>query len=116
MHLVRDVLDKELLDAEHEVLGRADGIVAEVRTGAPPRLVAIEAGAFTLARRIHPRLAAWLGRGWRGRLVGTPVRVPWSQVKEVGTEVIIDPGAQRDRLLAAERWMRDHVIRRIPGA
>jgi hypothetical protein len=121
LDLVRDVLDKklldrELLDGEHAVLGRADGLVAELRAGAPPRLVAIEVGAITLARRLHPRLAAWLATGWRRRLVRPPIRLPWNRVKDIGTEVILDPGRQRAQLLATESWVREHIIRRIPGA
>jgi hypothetical protein len=114
--LVRDVLDKELLDAGRAVLGRADGLVAELRAGQPPRLVAIEVGAITLARRLHPRLATWLATGWRRRLFRAPVRLSWSRVKDVGTDVIVEPGRQRAELLATEWWVRDHVILRIPGA
>jgi hypothetical protein len=116
LDLVRDVLDKELLDPAHAVLGRVDGLVAELRPGRPPRLVAIEVGVVTLARRLHPRLATWLATGWRRRWIRPPVRLPWSRVRDVGTEVVLDPGRQRAQLLSTEWWVRDHVIRRIPGA
>ena len=67
MHLVRDVLDKQLVDhAGHDPMGMADGIVIEVRdVNQPPRVIAIESGFPVLARRVSPKLepiVRWLGR------------------------------------------------------
>src|SRR3954470_4492419 len=63
--LVRDVLDKQLLDRESRPFGKVDGIVLEVRADGPPRVVALEVGAATRLAR----LPAWLAR-WTRPLAG----------------------------------------------
>lgn len=118
VHLVRDVLDKQLLDRDRRHLGRADGILLEVRPGEPPRVVAVEVGAVTLASRLSGRLGRWLMRriARRRRQPRDPVRFGWGDVREVTTrEVVIDVSAEESRVLAWERWLRTHVVARIPG-
>src|SRR5947207_10283951 len=82
MHLISDVVDKELVDHAHDPMGMADGILIELRDGKPPRVLAIESGFPVLARRLHPRLEAWvraIGRRWGVRR-GQVFRIPWSRV------------------------------------
>jgi hypothetical protein len=116
--LMRDVLDKLLLDKEGIPLGRADGILLSM-TGehSQPEVVQLEVGLRTLARR--------LGRPWRAivatisRLLGIrwkrSVRVPWSKVERVAKEVTLNVAAEKSPLLVREHWLRDRVIRRLPG-
>ena len=71
-----------------------------------------------VARRMHPRLAAWLQRWLHGhgpRSDGT-LRIPWSQVKAIGVDVRVDLIADGTPARAWEEWLRDHVVRRLPGA
>jgi hypothetical protein len=118
MDLVRDLLDKQLFGENETPMGKVDGIVVELRDGAPPRVVALETGVRTLARRIHPRLEGWarrLARTWgddEGRY-----RVPWSKVLVVaGDDVKVDVDAEKTPAFALERRLRDMLIRFIPGA
>src|SRR2546423_5565046 len=118
MHLIRDVLDKELVDHAHDPMGMADGILVELREGKPPRVVAIENGFPVLARRIHPRLEVWvraLGRRWGVRR-GQVYRIPWSRVKKHDVEIELDAQADRSPATAWERWLRKHLTRYIPGS
>jgi hypothetical protein len=119
MHLVRDVLDKELVsERDHDPMGRADGVILELRDGQPPRVVAIECGFPVLARRLHPRLeriVKWIGRRWGVRR-GRSYRIPWSRVKSTGTEIVLTLDAERSPATAWERWLRDHFTRHIPGS
>jgi sporulation protein YlmC with PRC-barrel domain len=117
--LIRDVLDKLLVDRDGDPLGRVDGIVLLVTPNNPrPRVAQIENGLPTLAQRL-PRPVArslhWvirkLGRRWARR-----VRMPWSRVEAIGKEVKIDVSAEHSPLLAGERWLCHHVIERIPGS
>jgi len=55
MDLLRDILDKQIIDRDLTSLGRVDGIVLELRDNAPPRIDAIELGFAVLARRLGPR-------------------------------------------------------------
>lgn len=54
MHLVREVLDKQVIDPNHRKAGRVDGIVLELRPGAPPRVAFIEVGVLTAVARVSP--------------------------------------------------------------
>ena len=116
MDLIRDVLDNQLVDRNGRKMGKVDGIVVELRDGEPPRLVYIETGLPTLARRLHPRLASWIGaleRKW-GAKRGESYRIPWSKVCDVGINVDVNLDAEAMPALAYELWLRD-AIARIPG-
>jgi sporulation protein YlmC with PRC-barrel domain len=118
MDLVRDVLDKQLVDREGEKMGRADGVTLEVREGAPPRVDALELGFVVLAGRIHPRVESWFERirsRWSVRKTAR-YRIPWSQVQEVQHHHIqIDVRVLDTPAYDWELWLRDKVIRRLPG-
>jgi hypothetical protein len=117
--LVRDVLDKQLLDRDGNAVGRADGIILVFGASTrPPRVTQIEAGIITLASRLHPRLADGcraLARKW-GFRGGRPVRIPWAKVDSIGKELKLDLSAEHSELLLWERWLRDRIIQRIPGS
>ena len=54
INLVRDVLDKKLLDNDEEEAGRVDGLVMSFGADTQPRITHIEVGGSTLAARVHP--------------------------------------------------------------
>jgi sporulation protein YlmC with PRC-barrel domain len=116
MDLARQVLDQQLVDRSDLNIGKVDGIVLELRPGAPPRVAAVLTGGHLLARRLHPRIESWmrwLTRRW-GPGDGGPIRIPWSRVTKIGVDVKVDVAA--DQVMPWEHWVRDHIIRRIPGA
>ena len=115
MKLVCDVLDEQLVDRHGVRMGKADGIVAELREGAPPRLVAIETGAAVLARLLSPRcerIALAINR----RLGVAPprYRIPWSLIRDFDVDITLDLDATETPAFAWERWIREHIIRRLP--
>jgi sporulation protein YlmC with PRC-barrel domain len=114
MKLARTVLDQEVIDRHEQPMGKVDGIVLELRPGAPPRVSHIVVGGTTLVWRVHRGLARWLEGKLGGE--GHPARIPWSQVVKIGVDVKVDVDAARSPALHWERWVRDHVIGRIPGA
>src|SRR5437868_1615512 len=108
LELVRDVLDKQLVDHNHDPLGRADGIVLIIDDDhSPPRVATIESGGGVLARRLHPRLGEWVeSLGARfGLRRGRPVRIRWSAVTKVGIELEVDVDAQASDALRWEQWL-----------
>jgi len=118
MDLVRDLLDNQLVDRNQQRIGRIDGIVLELRDGRPPRVLAMEVGFATAARRVHPRFGAlvrklavrWLPVSMR------PVRLSPRLFRDIGVDVEIDIDASTDRrLLRLEKWLRTHVVGRLPG-
>jgi hypothetical protein len=118
LDLVRDLLDACLVDRHHRRIGRVDGLILELRPGRAPRVAAMEVGAVTLARRVHPRFGRWLRAfairwlpvSWR------PVQLPVQLIRHIGVHVATDIDADEDRrLLRLERWLSRHVVQRIPG-
>lgn len=53
MHLVRDILEKGIVDRQGREIGRADSVVLALGRGAP-RVARIEVGPAVLAERIWP--------------------------------------------------------------
>jgi sporulation protein YlmC with PRC-barrel domain len=117
MDLIRDCLDKQLVDRNGLKMGKVDGIVMELADGSQPRVRYLEVGAATQARRLHPRLGRWaaqLARRW-GR-IGDPYRIPWSKVVVSGIDVTVGVEAEQTPALRWELWLREKIIGRIPGA
>ena len=113
MELGRAVLDQEVIDRHDHAMGKVDGLVLEVRPGEPARVTHIVVGGTTLLWRIHRGLARWVERR-RGK--GRPAIIPWNRVLRVGVDVKVDVDAAGSPALHWERWVRDHLIGRIPGA
>jgi sporulation protein YlmC with PRC-barrel domain len=117
MEAIRDILDNQLVDRNHCKMGKVDGIVMELREGQPPRLAYIEVGLPTLARRLHPRLQHWVAAflsQW-GAKQSESFRIPFSKVQDVGINVEVDLKAEATPALAYEKWLREHIVERIPG-
>ena len=118
LRLIHDVLDKLMVDRNELPVGRVDGIILVLRgEQSQPRVAQIESGGATLARRLSSGGARWLH--WLMRRVGLrwkkPARLDWSKIEDVGKEVKLDLDGEHSRLLSGERWLRDHVVRHIPG-
>jgi len=118
LHAFRDLLDKQLVDRENRPVGKADGLVFEIRADAPPRLVAIEVGNAAILRRISERLASAAARLARrlGVSSGEPLRIPPEKIVHFGNDVQVDLDAPRTLAYAWERWLRKTLISRIPGS
>jgi hypothetical protein len=116
VNLVHEVLDREVVDRDQKHLGRVDGLVIELRDGAPPRVAYIEIGGETALRRLGTRLArlaAMLRRAAGGAARG-PTRLPWAVVTGIGRTLEVDAEAEATEALAFELWLRDHVVARVP--
>jgi hypothetical protein len=117
MDLVRDVLDKKLIDREDCEMGRVDGLVMQFGEDSQPRITHIEIGGKTLWMRLHPafaRLAIKLSKLWGPKRDG-PVRIPWSRVMTTGKQIKLDVEAKETGAIDWEIWIARHIIERIPG-
>jgi hypothetical protein len=118
MELVRDVLDKQIIDKAGVKVGKADGIIVTLRKGRPPRLIALELGVATAAYRLSPRLGRWVERLEKGLGITTSdrVRILFEHVTRTGIDVGVDTDAKRTGALKWEDWLREHVIGAVPGS
>lgn len=117
MDLIRDVLDKKLVDREDCPMGRASGLVMQFGENTQPHITHILVGGPTLWARIHPamgKISARLSRLW-GPKREEPVRIPWSRVKTVGKDIKLDVEAKETGAIDWEIWIARHIIERIPG-
>ncbi len=116
MDLAHDLLDAQLIDRNDRPIGKVDGVILEIERSGPPRVVAVESGAATLARRLHPLLARWVVGLTRRLGVGTgeALRLPIEAVEKHGITLKADVDVHKTPADAWERWLREHVVRRIP--
>jgi len=118
VELVRDVLDKQILDQQKVKVGKVDGLVIALRKGRAPRVIALELGVVTTTSRIHRGLGRWVASIERrlGIAKSEPARILFEHVTHTGIDVEIDIDAKRTGALKWEDWLRDHVIGPIPGS
>jgi hypothetical protein len=119
IELIRDILDRQLIDRRGTRMGRVDGLVLRVEEGKPPRVDRFQLGFVVLARRIHP-LAERIVNAMRRRFKVRPEavqEVPWDIVGEITPDHIkIDIDAYDTPAFAWERWLRDRVVTHLPGS
>ena len=111
MDLVRDLLDKTVVDRNGRDMGRVDRLVLESAQDSPPRVVALEIGPDVLADRVTP---------WFGRLVsglervfkvdeGRPVRIALARVISIKDDVKVDVAFGDTATSTVERALRRWV-------
>jgi hypothetical protein len=115
--LVRDVLDKQVFDANRQKLGKVDGIALTLRANRPPRVAAIEIDPRIAWRRVHPALGRWLERlqRWLEPGDGGPTRIRFEQVVGTGIDVHVDIDGARTNAYVWETWLKQRFVDRIPG-
>ncbi|MEO5815123.1 MAG: hypothetical protein ABIT20_07575 [Gemmatimonadaceae bacterium] len=98
-------------------IGRVDGLVLELEDGRPLRVATILVGGPVRDARIGAPVL-WLTQLLR-RMVGLTSdgisRIPFSAVREISHVIEVDVDDASLESEEVERWLCDHVIRRIPG-
>jgi hypothetical protein len=118
MHLIADVLDKQLIDVHGVNAGKVDGIVLELREGKPPKVAFVEVSPITLLRRFSARLAAWYAT-IDAKIApdrGHPFRIPFSRVARSGPALRLDLDVESTPITRLEDWLSVKIVDRIPGA
>jgi sporulation protein YlmC with PRC-barrel domain len=103
------ILDHQLVDSEGRRCGKVDDLELEGVASGEPRVVAILVGA-----------PAWRGRGPLGRFAawvsrGRLVRVPWNEVEDIGSGVVLKRTARELRLGRGDERARP-IVERLPGS
>jgi sporulation protein YlmC with PRC-barrel domain len=114
--LIRDFLDKRVVDRNGREMGRVDRVVLEVRDGAPPHVVAFETGPAVLAARLSPRLGRWVEALEHAFALdaGRPLRIEFAEVLDVHDHIRIDRAAGETSAVDVEHRLR-RWVRSIPG-
>ena len=118
VHLAHDVLDAQLVDRAQEKIGRVDGLLLELEDGRPPRVATIVIGGAARAERIGRWFVA-LRRAWRamfGQREEHVSRIPFDKVRRIGDTIELDVEERSLESEHLERWLKEHVVCRIPGA
>lgn len=117
MQLVRDVLDKAVVDRHGREMGRIDRIIIERNAGSPPRVVAIEIGPSALAERLGRSLGRWIRALLHGLAVdsGQPLRLQIGEILDLTDKVKVDVAFGETPAANVERKLRGFVGR-LPGA
>jgi sporulation protein YlmC with PRC-barrel domain len=118
--LVLRLLDHQVIGHAGQLLGKVDDLVLEDGEKGL-RVVGLLSGPPALARRLGRRSGGWLDATWR-RL--RPDADPSPRVIPLERVLRLDSGVHLDRSAGAtlageqglERWLREHVVGRIPGA
>jgi hypothetical protein len=112
MDLIRDILDKAVVDRNDREMGRVDGIVLDLHPGRQPRVAALEVGPSVLAYRLRPALARWVEafeRAW-GVDEGRPLRIATRDILRIELDIKVDvavgqTGAENIEM-RLRRWIR----------
>jgi hypothetical protein len=116
MDLVRDMLDKKVVDRHGREMGRVDSIVLELRPDAPPQVAAIELGPSVLAARVRPIFGRWM-RALEVALgidEGRPVRFACADILDAEHHVKVDAAAGETAAATLEKRLHAWVGA-IPG-
>lgn len=109
LHLRSQLLDRELIDREFVSCGKIDDLELKSH-GAQLEITAILAGPGAWARRL-PALIRWLVWHLVGR---NEVRIPWDEVKSIGSHVQLRSLASDLGLNTPDERLAK-PFRRIPG-
>jgi sporulation protein YlmC with PRC-barrel domain len=104
------ILDHQVLDCEGRRCGKVDDLAIEGGPGEPAQVAAILVGPDVWRARagLLGRLAAWIGGGGR-------IRIPWDEVAEVESHVVLKKRAIAYGLGRGDDRLRPWISR-IPGA
>jgi len=117
MDVVRDVLDKRVVDRNGRDMGRVDGILLRQEANQPPQLAAILIGPSVLADRLHLGLGRVV-RSLEHRFgVGDdrPTRIDFTDVDAINREVRVRLTISETAVAAVEQRLRSWLLW-LPGS
>lgn len=117
MDVVRDLLDKAVVDRHGHEMGRVDGILLAQDAGQPPRLSAILIGPAALGSRLHPALGrlATAAERWLGVVRDQPAAIDCAEIDDVGRKVTLRLTISETAVAAVEQRLRAWVLK-VPGS
>jgi sporulation protein YlmC with PRC-barrel domain len=114
------LLDHQIDGPDGAALAKVDDI--EISLGADALIAtALLCGPGALGERLPGRLGRWTRDGWRRLSLEShprPIRIPLDEVRQIGSAITVTEEAAKSvqQRLTLERWLLEHLIRRLPGA
>ncbi|OUC79997.1 hypothetical protein [Gordonia lacunae] len=99
------LLDRQIHDRDGVPLGVVDDVEIEMPDNGPPRVSALLTGRALFYRLIGG-----------GPHVSELDRISIDRVRSIDVRVVIDDRQEDLELAWPERWVRDHIVGRIPGS
>lgn len=99
------LLDRQVLDVDGTPVTVVDDVeLTDPGEGGAPRVVALLSGSVLNTRLLggHQPASRWY-------------RIPWSAVRRLGVTLDLSVRGEELDVTWTERWLRDHLIARIPG-
>ena len=117
MDVVRDVLDKSVVDRNGREMGRVDGILADYQPNQPVRLAAIVIGPAALGDRLHPSIGRLVRRIEKRLALGQnrPAQIEFADIDHIETKIRVRLTISDTAVAAIEQRLRAWVLK-LPGA
>jgi hypothetical protein len=113
------LLDRQLVDPDGRMCGKVDDLELRLTPDRVPEVVAILTGPGAWAPRTPGLLARWTEAVWR-RLHPSPEpgprRIAIDLVTDIDNAVHLSVSRGEVAGDGPERWTRDHLIGKLPGA
>ncbi|MCP9622268.1 hypothetical protein FOH10_32970 [Nocardia otitidiscaviarum] len=115
--LESELLDRQIVDPDGNAVGKVDDIAFDRDESGALRVSGLIVGPAALRAHLPPwfRIPLGMALGAGDRRSRTR-QVPLAAVRKVDSAVHITADAARQAASPAEKWLRDTVIRRIPGS
>jgi len=117
MDVVRDLLDKSVVDRDGRPMGRVDGVLLDQQPNQPLRLSAIVVGPAALGDRLHPALGTLVRNLERraGLDRNRPAHIAAADIEKIERTIRLRLAIGDTAVEAVERRVRAWISR-LPGA
>jgi sporulation protein YlmC with PRC-barrel domain len=114
------LLDHQIDGPDGAALTKVDDIEITVTPGGLTA-TALLCGPGALGERLPGRLGQWTLASWRRLSLEPyprPIRIPLIEVRRIGSAIVVTEEAARavQQRLTWERWLYEHLIKRLPGS
>jgi len=108
IELIRDMLDKAVVDRHGREMGRVDSIVIALRPNRPPQVTAIEIGPAVLAYRVRPVLGRLMSAVEHALGIdeGRPLRIRFGDILGIHNHIKVDRAFGETVAATLERRLR----------
>jgi len=113
------LLDRQIVDPDGRMVAKVDELELTERPDGRIAVNAILTGPGALGPRLGGRLGHWITAVWRRLHPDAdpiPGRIDFSAVVHIDSAVHVARHHDSLELDGLERWTRDHVVTKLPGA